>query len=535
MHELGDVVRRSRRTLAGSPAATSSGAGDLAPSAARWRSVRRPWELLLLVVILGLAAWLRLRELDLMEFKLDEAVAVDLARRVLDGELPTVGLTSSVGARNPPLFVYLTAIPLAVRDDPLAATAFVGVLAVVAVALTYVVLRPRFGKLAALVAAALFATAPWAVLYGRKIWAQDLLPVFATLLLWSLFVVLERPRTRAVALVPVLLCVMFQLNFSALALVAPAAALLLYRARELNWVAFAVGVVAAVLLLGPWLGHQVTHGFQDVELVWEGRGEGSSPPGAGLIEAIRQTTHLLGAANWDYVLGPSHAVFVADAGRAWGLGNDASLLAIILLAVGIATCAVRVARGTRRRRGWPWVELDAAGGRRALLLVWLAGLWLSYATSAPDRVFPHYLIVSYPVSFAVQAVGLADVVAAARARFRRVAALGAITAVALVVAGYLAFDVSFRRFVAEQGGTAGDYGVAYRYKEALAGAVGDRGLRVVDDPVLDYLASGKFESSPGTQPPVTVRNGLQDRTPLPCDGDVLSFGPLSACMPPPPR
>ena len=68
-------------------------------------SVRRPWELLLLVVILGLAAWLRFGGLDLVEFKLDEAVAVDLARRLLDGELPTVGLTSSVGARNPPLFV----------------------------------------------------------------------------------------------------------------------------------------------------------------------------------------------------------------------------------------------------------------------------------------------------------------------------------------------------------------------------------------------------------------------------------------------
>src|SRR5206468_10850527 len=140
----------------------------------------------------------------LVEFKSDEAVAVGLARRVLHGELPTVGLESSVGALNPPLFVYLTAIPLSVRDDPLAATAFMGVLAVVAVALTYVVLRPRFGALAALTAAALFATAPWAVLYGRKIWAQDALPVFTVSLLWSLFVVLERPRTRLVALVPVL-------------------------------------------------------------------------------------------------------------------------------------------------------------------------------------------------------------------------------------------------------------------------------------------------------------------------------------------
>ena len=152
-------------------------------------------------VLLGigaLAGWLRLRDLDLVEFKSDEATAVDLARRVLDGELLTVGLISSTGAYNPPLFVYLSAIPLAVRDDPLAATAFVGVLSVAAVILTYFVLRPRFGALVALGTTALFATAPWAVLYGRKLWGQSLLPIAAVLLLWSMFAVLERPRTRAV-------------------------------------------------------------------------------------------------------------------------------------------------------------------------------------------------------------------------------------------------------------------------------------------------------------------------------------------------
>jgi hypothetical protein len=63
--------------------------------------------------------------------------------------------------------------------------------------------------------------------------------------------VLERPRSRAVLLVPVLLCVTFQLDFSALALVIPVAVLLLYRSRAVP--AFAVGVGLAALLLAPWL------------------------------------------------------------------------------------------------------------------------------------------------------------------------------------------------------------------------------------------------------------------------------------------
>ena len=222
----------------------------------------------------ALAGWLRLRDLDLVEFKLDEATAVNLARRLLDGDFLTVGLRSSVGAYNPPLFVYLTAVPLALRDDPLAATAFVGVLAVAAVILTYIVLRPRFGALAALGAAALFATAPWAVLYGRKLWGQSVLPVVAVAFLWSMFTVLERPRSRAVVFIPILLCLAFQLNFSALALVIPATVLLLYRAREVHWPAFALGVGVAVLLLAPWLYHQVTNGFADVSTLLSGAPDG---------------------------------------------------------------------------------------------------------------------------------------------------------------------------------------------------------------------------------------------------------------------
>ncbi len=494
---------------------------------------RRPWELVVLMGILVLAAWLRLRELDLVEFKQDEADAVNLARLLIDGHLQTVGLTSSVGARNPPLFVYLTAIPLALRDDPLAATAFVGVLAVVAVALTYVVLRSRFGALAALAAAALFATAPWAVLYGRKIWAQDLLPVFTVSLLWSLFLVLERPRSRVVLFVPVLLCLTFQLNFSAIALVVPAVAVLAYRTREVHWRAFAAGIGVSVLLLAPWLSYEARHGFGDVvTLVTEGRGDGGSAvPGAGSIEAVRETTRLIGATNWDYVVGTSRALFVTDAGAAWTLGKAASLLAIGLLGVGLVTSTVRIVRGARRRRRWPWVELDADGGRRALLLVWLAGVWLSYATSATDRVFPHYLIVTYPVSFAVQAVGLADVVAAARGGLRRVATVGAVAALAAVVAAYVAFTLSFHRFLEKRGGAAGDYGVVYRDKAALARVVRERGLRVAEEPVLDFLVTGEMEAPPGSQPLVTVGDRL-DGEPLPCDGELLSFGLLATCLPP---
>jgi hypothetical protein len=336
---------------------------------------RGRWELLVLLGIAALAAWLRLRRLDLVEFKVDEAIAIDMARGVLDGHFPTAGLTSSTGARNPPLLIYLMAIPLAVRDDPVAATAFVALLAVAAVTLTYVVLRPRFGPLTALGAAAFFAAAPWAVLFGRKVWGQNVLPVVSVGLLWSLFVVLERERSRAVAFVPIGLCLAFQLNFSAIALAIPAAAVLLYRARDVHWRAAAVGVGVALLLIEPWLLHQTTHGFADISaLVSRESDEEAATPESGPVDAFRMSFRLVGVGDWEYVAGDSLTPYARDAEPVWTLTRAAGVVAAALFVLGLVTsivCVVRNARVTRRR---PWLELDPAVARRALLLVWLAGV-----------------------------------------------------------------------------------------------------------------------------------------------------------------
>jgi 4-amino-4-deoxy-L-arabinose transferase-like glycosyltransferase len=493
---------------------------------------RRTWELGCLAGVLGLGAWLRLRELDLVEFKLDETFAIDLARQLLDGDLPTVGLTSSVGAHNPPLFIYLTAMPLIVRDDPLAATAFVGVLAVVAIAFTYFVLRPRFGALAALASAGLFATAPWAVLFGRKIWAQDLLPIFAVLLLWSMFLVLERSRSRAVLFIPVLLCLAFQLNFSALALVVPCAALLLYRARVIHIPALAAGVGVALLGLAPWLGHEATHGFEDVrKVLGVGKGDATSFVGEGTATAAWRTIRVTGATGWDNVAGSSTDLIRSEMGVGWTLGAIASVTSGLLLLVGVASIALQLARTARGGRTWPFVSLPLNSERRAVLLVWLVGVWLTYALTPRSQVHLHYLIVTYPVSFAVQGVLLSDLTRLKLTRARPVALGGAALAV-FVTAGFVAFTLGFHDFVDKHGGTAGDYGVAYRDKVALARVARAQGLRIAHEPVLDFLVSGDMQADGAKRPSIVLRNRLErDRPLFRCSGELRSFGPLEACLP----
>src|SRR5205823_14247015 len=165
----------------------------------------------------------------------------------------------------------------------------------------YVIVRPRFGGAAALVTTGLFATAPWAVLYGRHLWQQDYLPLVTVALLWSLFIVLERDHTRAALLVPVLFIIAFQLNMSAVALIIPIGALLAYRSRDVNRRAIIVGAAIGVLSLGTWLAHNAKHGFRDFRLIVDnGRGHGGAA-GGGTIEALRQTIHLISAEGWTII------------------------------------------------------------------------------------------------------------------------------------------------------------------------------------------------------------------------------------------
>src|SRR5689334_20074563 len=89
-------------------------------------------DVLALAAAMLAAAAFRFSWLDLMEFKADEANACRLALHVLGYSepgvgrfFPTAGLVSSVGVPNPPLFVYLMALPLAVARSPIAAVALI--------------------------------------------------------------------------------------------------------------------------------------------------------------------------------------------------------------------------------------------------------------------------------------------------------------------------------------------------------------------------------------------------------------------------
>lgn len=221
----------------------------------RKRELVRP---VALGLILALAAFLRLWQSDMAGFKMDESGWLTLAGDLLDhGKIPQIGSVdpntgNSIGTRIPPLMAYLMAIPLLFSRDPAVATAFVGLMNVLAVALVYWISARHFGKLDGLLAALFYAASTTATLYSRNIWSNYMLAPFVVLFIAatiSLFV--ERRHWHLVSAL-FLVSWIIQLHPSTLPLMAILLLSSIVFYRELRWRPAICGIVVALSIWLPY-------------------------------------------------------------------------------------------------------------------------------------------------------------------------------------------------------------------------------------------------------------------------------------------
>jgi hypothetical protein len=379
-----------------------------------------------------------------MEFKGDEAVACRLALAVVDhlrgaapaGQpFPLVGLLSSVGVPNPPLFIYLLALPLALWRDPLAAAGTIALANVAAVGLCYLIGRRYFSPFVALAAAALYALAPWAVIFSRKIWAQDLLPVFLAGFLLAAHAFLVERRPRALVWLLALAAGAMQLHFSALILAGVLAGLLVAGRTAIRGSWLALGAAAALALGAPYFLHLVrTHGGDFSHLgAWRNESARLVAADQRMNWALRFPLSVSGADETDALVG-------AQASWVWPFA----------LATGLAAFGGLLRLCWRDRRS----PLFSA---RLMLAAWFVLPTLGLVATGAVPIM-HYFIVLYPLVF----LGLAAALEAALPRRPAVSW----TLLASCLAGYAWLDAALYRTVAARGGAPADYGAAYAEKTA---------------------------------------------------------------------
>lgn len=216
--------------------------------------IRHKSDIAAFVLVLIAAFATRFAQIEAVEFYHDEAMVSMMAQELAHGQtFPLVGILSSVGIPNPPAAIYVMAAPFAVTNDPVAATAYVALLNVIGVGILWAIARRSFGFTVALFAALIFAVNPWAVMYSRKIWAQDYVNPFLLLALAStLWGYVDGKRWGQILALPVMLFAM-QIHFAAWALVPLFAWIGWSGRRNIHKWAVALSVVLSIVVMLPYM------------------------------------------------------------------------------------------------------------------------------------------------------------------------------------------------------------------------------------------------------------------------------------------
>ncbi len=435
-----------------------------------------------LAAIVALAAGLRYAYFGLLEFQGDEAYAANLALQfVKTGKLPLAGLMSSVGVTNPPLFIYLLIPMFALNASPVFVSGCIALLGLAAVVLTWHIGRKYYGPAAGLVAGLFFAVSPWAVIYSRKIWAQDFVPVFATATMWAVHALVLGKKPKAIfwcVLLP--LCVV-QIHFSGLALTAAVVVIVAWLRPKIDWRFAAAGLAAAVVTLAPYLYLQQKTNWGDFRQAMNTVGGGQQ-----WEQLHGVTTHPVSGYRLPSKQNVSYALAIMNGGRIedvlgiaadgefdraqiWSrkaayftrmttLGDGPLLLQRLAFVVAFGWLLVIAVKGVRAGK----VTEDPV--RTAwILVVWVvvpvavftgAGLW-TYLT---------YFAILFPVHF------LACGAAAQRLKPVVVWSLAV-----LLAAGNVVFMLDYYRFVDRNGGAQGSAGTALGHKLAAAQFLAEQG------------------------------------------------------------
>jgi len=399
---------------------------------------------------------LRFVHLPLMEFKADEFDVLVRAYRNAHGiEFVKASIPSSVGLFNPPFFVWLLSFPAVITSDPVLVTAFVAALNVIGMLLLYVFIKRAFSADIALWTTALLATAPWAILYSRKLWPQDVMILFLILFYWSLHAMMRHYRPWQVYLLFFSLAALTQLH-----LIAWLIPIILFifldvfrvkvRQRDL-----AGGLLLFALLYVPYVLHQAEFSFENLLNFLRGNRE--------MLNAKDVLDHL----SWTVAATSGLKFTVQIGGEAYALFSTTYRLAFptvffLAYAFGVVAAVPYLLRDAIRRiRSWRHLSSMDSSDRILVLftVIWIVLVVAYVIIGAPP--YTQYHIIFYPLVPLVFVLALQK---AKRSDFFPSAFVHAF--LLLVVLSNLYFSASFLHFLARNPEMIGTgYGKPYTLEE----------------------------------------------------------------------
>lgn len=397
--------------------------------------------LVFFIVIVVVSAVFRITNMELIEFKGDEAVNLFLASRPLFGHsFPPGGTVSSIGILNPPLINYIL-FPLTLLSlNPKTISLFIGLINSFAIGLLFLLLQRYYGLLCSAIAAILFALSPWAILYSRKIWPQDFLLLFLLPWLYSIHkLVLEKRKSYWILYITSSL-LLIQLHLPSFFIIILMTIFLIKRKANLSLRSILLGVILGSLPFLPFLGYQITNNCPDCATLLTVRQKASTT--YDIITFLRPL-QIMSQGNFSFIMGSDFVTFANDYPFIYTI-RRVFYIEYLLLPVGMFFFWKR------------WKKL-----RFLVYITLLLPVLYFFLRIVPHM---HYYIVLAPLLFFFSGYALAIMLVH---RHFFVKAPGVVL-ILFLVATSIGFNKAFSDLLNKQKSLSGDYGIIFSVTEQTA-------------------------------------------------------------------
>lgn len=234
--------------------------------------IKKSWWLIPLIIILGVASYLRLYKISgYMTFLGDEGRDVLVVMHmIVNHKFTLLGPTASVGGffLGPIYYYFMLPFLWAWKLNPVGPAIMVALFGVATVYLIFKVGKEFVSPWVGLIAASLYALSPLVIAYSRSSWNPNLVPFFSLLLIHLLWRSVERPRKSTLLWVGAVLGIGLQLHYLFLFLFVVTGIWFLVHAKS-------VPILRVVLFVGlgfligysPFLAFEIRHGFPNTQSV----------------------------------------------------------------------------------------------------------------------------------------------------------------------------------------------------------------------------------------------------------------------------
>lgn len=226
-------------------------------------------DILLIALILLFSAGLRLYRInEFMTFLGDEGRDVLVVKRIIVDLKPTLlGPITSVGSiYMGPVYYYMMAPFLWLfRLSPVGPSVMVALSAVFTVYVVYRIGRDFFGHSTGLIAALFYTLSPLTITYGRSSWNPNVVPLYASLLMYGVLMTVVRGKFRWLILSGFCLGILIQLHYITFLFFPVIFACLAIIGFRVPFGVFALSLAAFLAAYSPFLAFELRHDFVNLQ------------------------------------------------------------------------------------------------------------------------------------------------------------------------------------------------------------------------------------------------------------------------------